>query len=92
MVETGVRIGKRIVALITDMDQPLGCMIGNALEVVEVVEVLRGHGPEDLRQLCLELAGWMLHLGGVSATVSEGKKRSETLIASGKALDQFRRK
>jgi pyrimidine-nucleoside phosphorylase len=90
MFETGERMGKRVVALITDMDQPLGCMIGNALEVVEVVEVLRGQGPEDLRELCLELAGWMLHLGGVSATVAEGKKQSEKLISSGRALDKFR--
>ena len=91
MVETGERMGKQVVALITDMDQPLGCMIGNALEVVEVVDVLRGEGPEDLRQLCLELAGWMLHLGGVSATVAEGKMRSEKLISSGKALEKFRK-
>jgi pyrimidine-nucleoside phosphorylase len=90
MVETGERMGKQVVALITDMDQPLGCMIGNALEVVEVVEVLRGEGPEDLRQLCFELAGWMLHLGGAAGTVAEGKKQSERLIASGKALDKFR--
>ena len=90
MVETGERMGKQVVALITDMDQPLGCMIGNALEVVEVVEVLRGAGPEDLRELCLELAGWMLHLGGVAATVADGKKQSEKLIASGKALEKFR--
>ena len=90
MVETGERMGKQVVALITDMDQPLGDMIGNALEVVEVAEVLRGEGPEDLRQLCLELAGWMLHLGGVSATVAEGKRQSEKLIASGAALDRFR--
>jgi pyrimidine-nucleoside phosphorylase/thymidine phosphorylase len=90
MVETGERMGKQMVALITDMDQPLGSMIGNALEVVEVVEVLRGEGPEDLRQLCLELAGWMLHLGGVADTVAEGKKQSEKLIASGEALDRFR--
>jgi pyrimidine-nucleoside phosphorylase len=90
MVETGERMGKEVVALITDMDQPLGSMIGNALEVVEVVEVLRGEGPEDLRQLCLELAGWMLHLGGVSATVEDGKRQSEKLISSGKALDKFR--
>jgi pyrimidine-nucleoside phosphorylase len=90
MVETGERMGKQMVALITDMDQPLGSMIGNALEVVEVVEVLRGEGPEDLRQLCLELAGWMLHLGGVADTVAEGKKQSEKLIASGEALDKFR--
>ena len=90
MVETGERMGKQVVALITDMDQPLGLMIGNALEVVEVVEILRGDGPEDLRQLCLELAGWMLQLGGVANTVTEGKKLSENLIASGKALDKFR--
>lgn len=90
MVETGERMGKNVVALITDMDQPLGRMIGNALEVVEVVEILRGAGPEDLRELCLELAGWMLYLGGVAATIADGKKQSEKLIASGKALDKFR--
>jgi pyrimidine-nucleoside phosphorylase len=90
MVETGTRMGKQVVSLITDMDQPLGKMIGNALEVVEVVQVLRGEGPEDLRQLCIELAGWMLHLGGVSDTVAAGKKQSEKLIGSGKAFDKFR--
>jgi pyrimidine-nucleoside phosphorylase len=90
MVETGERMGKKTVALITDMDQPLGKMIGNALEVIEVAEVLRGDGPEDLKQLCLELAGWMLHLGGVSSTVAEGKQQSSKLISSGKALDKFR--
>lgn len=90
MVETGERMGKQMVALITDMDQPRGCMIGNALEVVESVNILRGEGPEDLRQLCLELAGWMLQLGGVAKTVAEGKKLSEKLIGSGKALDKFR--
>src|SRR5450432_4607373 len=90
MVETGERMGKQVVALITDMDQPLGNMIGNALEVVECVEVLQGKGPEDLRELCLELAGWMLHLGGASKSVAEGKLESAKLISSGKALDKFR--
>ena len=90
MVETGERMGKKVVALITDMDQPLGNMIGNALEVVEVIEVLRGAGPEDLRELCLELAAWMLHLGGVSHTVAEGKQQSARLISSGEALEKFR--
>jgi pyrimidine-nucleoside phosphorylase len=90
MVETGERMGKRVVALITDMDQPLGNMIGNALEVVEVVEILRGGGPEDLRELCLELGGWMLYLGAVSKTVAEGKQQSAKLISSGKALERFR--
>ena len=91
MVETGERMGKRTVALITDMDQPLGNMIGNALEVVEVVDILRGGGPEDLHDLCVELAGWMLHLGGVSKTVGEGKQESAKLLASGRALDRFRK-
>jgi thymidine phosphorylase len=90
MVETGERMGKRVVALITDMDEPLGCMIGNALEVVEVLEVLRGEGPEDLRELCLELGGWMLHLGGVAVSVAEGKQQSKKLIASGQAFEKFR--
>jgi pyrimidine-nucleoside phosphorylase len=90
MVETGERMGKQVVALITDMDQPLGNMIGNALEVVEVVEVLRGAGPPDLRELCLELAGWMLYLGRASQSVAEGKQRSAQLISSGQALEKFR--
>ena len=91
MVETGERMGKKVVALITDMDQPLGNKIGNALEVVEVVEVLRGGGPEDLRELCLELAGWMLHLGGCLPTpLRKGKQQSAKLISSGKALEKFR--
>jgi pyrimidine-nucleoside phosphorylase len=90
MVETGERMGKQVVALITDMDQPLGSMIGNALEVVEVMDVLHGAGPQDLRELCLELAGWMLHLGGVADTVAQGKRLGEKLISSGEALEKFR--
>src|SRR6476661_1213149 len=90
MVETGERMGKHVIALITDMDQPLGMKIGNALEIVEVLEVLRGGGPEDLKELCLHTAGWMLHLGGVSKSVAEGKQHSEQLLSSGKALEKFR--
>jgi pyrimidine-nucleoside phosphorylase len=89
MVETGQRMDKKMVALITDMDQPLGNMVGNALEVLEVIEVLRGGGPEDLQQLCLELAGWMLYLGNVSATVGAGRQRAAELLSSGKALEKF---
>lgn len=91
MVETGERMGKQVVALITDMDQPLGNMIGNALEVIEVVEILRGGGPQDLRELCLELAAWMLLLGGVAKTIGEGKQQSAKLISSGAALGRFLR-
>ena len=90
MVETGKRMGKKTVALITDMDQPLGLRVGNALEVEEVLKVLRGAGPEDLRQLCLELAAWMFHLGGRATTVAQGKKLAGELIQSGQALEKFR--
>ena len=90
MVETGERMGTSVVALITNMDQPLGTHVGNSLEVVEVLEVLHGRGPDDLRELCIELAGWMFHLGGAAATVAQGKLDAERLIASGKALEKFR--
>jgi len=90
MVETGERMGKKMAALITDMDQPLGRYVGNSLEVVEVLEVLRGGGPKDLCELCLNLAAWMFYLGDCCATVEEGKQMSRQLIASGAALDKFR--
>jgi pyrimidine-nucleoside phosphorylase len=90
MVETGERMGKQMVALITDMNQPLGHMVGNALEVQECIEVLHGGGPEDLRELCLDLAAWMFFLGGASKTVAQGKQLSEQIIASGQAFERFR--
>ena len=90
MVETGERMGKSVIALITNMDQPLGTHVGNALEVVEVIEVLRGEGPEDLRELCVELAARMFQLGGTADTVVHGKELVQQLIASGKAIERFR--
>jgi pyrimidine-nucleoside phosphorylase/thymidine phosphorylase len=83
-------MGKKMVALITNMDQPLGRMVGNATEVFESIEVLTGGGPNDLRDLCLELASWMFYLGGAVATTDEGKKLAEQLISSGKAFAKFR--
>lgn len=91
MVETGQSMGKKVVALITDMDQPLGRHVGNSLEVSEVLDVFHGSGPEDLRELCVELAGWMLHLGGAASSVAQGRRTAEQLITSGKALERFRR-
>jgi len=90
MVEAGEDMGKRMVALITDMDQPLGNKVGNALEVEECIEVMRGGGPEDLRFLTLELAGWMFYLGDRVQTVEEGKRLAWDLIATGQALAKFR--
>jgi pyrimidine-nucleoside phosphorylase len=90
MVETGERMGKQMVALITDMNQPLGRMVGNAMEVQECIEVLHGGGPADLRELCLELAAWMFYLGGAVKSEEAGRKLSEQIIASGKAFERFR--
>jgi pyrimidine-nucleoside phosphorylase len=90
MVETGDRMGKQMAALITDMNQPLGNMVGNALEVRECIDVLYGRGPEDLRELCIELAAWMFFLGGTSKTVAAGKALSGEIIKSGKAFAKFR--
>jgi pyrimidine-nucleoside phosphorylase len=91
MVETGELVGKKMVALITDMNQPLGTHVGNSLEVIEVLDLLRGGGPADLRQLCLELSGWMFFLGGIASTVELGKAKAERLIRSGDALETFRK-
>ena len=90
LVETGKRMGKNVVALLTDMNQPLGRTAGNAMEVAEAIEVLNGGGPADLRELCLELAGWMFYLGERVKTVDEGKNLSAELIASGHAREKFR--
>jgi pyrimidine-nucleoside phosphorylase len=90
MVETGQRMGKKMVALITGMDQPLGHYVGNALEVVECIAVLNGHGPSDLRDLCLDTAAWMFYLGDRTKSVDEGRKLSAELIASGAAMKKFR--
>lgn len=90
MVETGRRMGKKTVALITDMNQPLGRTAGHANEVAECIEVLRGGGPPDLRALSIELAAWMFHLGERTASVEEGKALAERMIAGGQALEKLR--
>src|SRR5436190_16452457 len=90
MVETGQRMGKKVVALITGMDQPLGRMAGHSNEVVESIEVLRGRGPADLRGLSLDLSSWMFYLGERTKTVEEGRRLAETMIATGQALEKFR--
>jgi pyrimidine-nucleoside phosphorylase len=90
LVETGRGAGKRVAALLTDMEQPLGRNVGNALEVAEAVEVLRGGGPEDLTELCLALAGWMLYLGGRAETAEAGCAEAARLITSGQALEKLR--
>jgi pyrimidine-nucleoside phosphorylase/thymidine phosphorylase len=91
MCRIGRGLGKEIVALITRMDQPLGQAVGNAVEVAECVRVLRGEGPEDLRDLSLALAAEMLVLGGVAPSREEATEQCFRAINSGAALDHFRR-
>src|SRR5437764_1968326 len=90
MVETGELVGKKVVALITGMEQPLGISVGNALDVVACIEVLHGGGSEELRELCIELAGWMLYLGSKVENSEQGRSEAERLLDSGAALDKFR--
>jgi pyrimidine-nucleoside phosphorylase/thymidine phosphorylase len=90
MIETGKRMGKKVVALITDMDQPLGQAAGHANEVVECIEVLSGQGPADLCELSLELSAWMFYLGERTKSVEEGRRLAEAMIASGQAKEKFK--
>ncbi len=92
MVATAEAAGTRTVALMTDMGQPLGHTAGNWIELVESVQLLRGHRPpqsEDLRELSLILAGWMIHLGGQAATPESGYAHAEKALADGSALRYF---
>ncbi|RUL89799.1 thymidine phosphorylase [Tautonia sociabilis] len=91
MCRIGRGLGKEIVALITRMDQPLGRAVGNAVEVAECVRVLRGEGPDDLRDLSIALASEMLVLGGVAASREEARELCFRSISNGLALDRFRR-
>jgi thymidine phosphorylase len=90
MVEAGKSMGKKMVALITDMDQPLGRAAGHANEVVECIEVLNGKGPSDLRELSVELSAWMFYLGEKTKSVEEGRKLAGRMISSGEAREKFR--
>ena len=90
MVDLGNAFGVKVTALITDMNQPLGEWVGNALEVVECLEVLKGRGPSDLVRLCEELSAYCLLLGGAAPGLDQGRKMYREAIASGKALQKFR--
>ena len=90
MVDTAKRMGKKAVALITDMDQPLGRLAGHSHEVIESIEVLKGRGAKDLSDLSLKLSAWMFFLGERTASLDEGRRLAETMVASGQALEKFR--
>ena len=90
MVDIGLEFGKETVAVVSNMDEPLGFAIGNSLEVKEAIEVLKDKGPEDLRNLCLVLGSHMLKLGGVVKNYEEGKNRLEKILKEGTAFNKFK--
>jgi thymidine phosphorylase len=83
-------MGKKAAALITDMDQPLGRAAGNALEVAECVETLKGRGPRDLQSISLELTSWMLYLAGLQPSMDAARVRARDTLTSGAGLEKFK--
>lgn len=90
MVEIGKADGKNTMAVITDMSQPLGRAVGNALEVQEAIDVLRGKGAEDIKDISVKLAGCMIFMGEKADSIDDGVKKAEEALLSGKALEKFR--
>jgi pyrimidine-nucleoside phosphorylase len=90
MVKIGEHMGRETVALVTDMDQPLGRAVGNVLEVKEAIDVLKGVGPEDITGLCVQLGAWMLVLGKKATSLEEGEKAMRESISSGRALESMK--
>lgn len=88
MTAIGDAAGKRTAALITDMDTPLGFAIGNAMEVKESLEVLKGRGPEDLKEVCMALASNMLYLAG-QGSLEQCRRKAQEVIDNGQALERF---
>ena len=91
MVDIGNKAGRKTVAAITEMGQPLGCAVGNALEVIEAIETLKGKGPDDITELAEKLAGIMIYLGGKAETSEQGQDMAVDALRSGKGLAQFKR-
>jgi len=90
MVDIGEDAGREVVAVITDMNQPLGYAVGNALEVKEAIDTLRGDGPPDFRQHCLKIAGYMLLMAGKAETIAEAEQLAAAALDDGRALAKFR--
>ncbi|NGP61428.1 pyrimidine-nucleoside phosphorylase [Paenibacillus thiaminolyticus] len=90
MVSIGNNVGRKTMAVISDMSQPLGRAIGNSLEVQEAIDTLRGHGPADLEELCLALGRQMVYLAGKAATLEEAEEQLKEVIRNGKALEKFK--
>ncbi|KXG11146.1 pyrimidine-nucleoside phosphorylase [Anoxybacillus rupiensis] len=91
MVEIGKRVGRKTMAIISDMSQPLGYAIGNALEVKEAIDTLKGEGPEDLQELCLVLGSHMVYLAEKAASLEEARAMLEKAMQDGSALNTFKK-
>ncbi len=91
MIELGRRAGRDVVCVLTDMDQPLGCAVGNALEVREALATLRGDGPPDFAELVLDSAAHLLALSDLGVDESEARRRAEQAVADGSALAAYER-
>jgi pyrimidine-nucleoside phosphorylase len=89
MRELGVRAGMDVVCVLSDMDQPLGCAVGNAVEVREAVETIAGGGPPDFRELVLDACGQLLALSDLGVDEDEGRRRAEAATADGSALAKY---
>ena len=90
MVSIGNNVGRKTMAVISDMSQPLGRAIGNSLEVQEAIDTLRGRGPADLEELCLALGRQMVYLAGKAASLEEAEEQLKEVIRNGKALEKFK--
>lgn len=90
MVRIGSQVGRKTLAIISDMSQPLGYAVGNALEVREAIDTLKGEGPEDLTELCLVLGAQMLMAANIVTTLEEGKELLQSQIDNGHALEVFK--
>lgn len=89
MVDIGTADGKRTIALITDMNQPLGRAVGNSIEVMEAIHTLQGDGPDDITELSLTLAGYMIYAGEKATSPEQGRELAEQALAGGQALRKF---
>jgi len=90
MVDIGNSVGRKTVAHVTNMDYPLGLAIGNALEIIEAVQVLKGHGSKDLLEVCMLLGSDMLQIAGVAKDDTEARAKLKEALDSGKALQKFK--
>ncbi|HEU0293898.1 MAG TPA: thymidine phosphorylase [Anaerolineales bacterium] len=90
MMDIGKLAGREVVALLSDMNQPLGCAVGNSLEVIEAIETLHGGGPQDFREHCLHVTAHMLVLGKRAKDLAEGRAMAEKVMTDGSAFEKFR--